>query len=350
MITMKKGLLFIGFILLALAPLGHNASASETVLTPMQDTIKVVVISQLEKHIVEIIGDDKISVTAILGPMEAPYGYIPTIEETKAVTEADILFSVDLEYLLTQSYTFTPWLPGLLSAAGNTDLIQIDLNRNITMREDPVLGSINHHTWMDPRNIRTMVEDITDELSQLDPESEAIFTANLLTYQNQLDQLVANITALTAPYKGTKVVTVSSQSWLLLDLIGFEKAGQLVKISSAQVTSKDIEDLISLIEDKNISILVNDWPGPEPEGVSTIKEDTSAKEVIFYSDTILGMTYLEIIQKNVEDLIKALEEPPKENNSNDEIPGFEWNLTILGVFFYALIGIFYVQRKRSTKI
>ncbi|MFX0114915.1 MAG: metal ABC transporter substrate-binding protein [Candidatus Hodarchaeota archaeon] len=340
-----KGAFLLVLFFVVVFPPEYGTFAQETDLLATKATIKVVTLSVLEKHLVENIGSDQVSVTSILGPSENPFGYSPSAAEITAVAEADILFAADLFYLLTQSYTFV-WLPGLLNASGNTDLIQVDLSRNVTVGIDPVMNQPNFHTWTDPRNIHIMVEDIADELTKLDGGNENLYAANLDAYQSQIDQLVTAITAKAAPYNGTKVVTVSSQAWYLLDLIGFEKVGQLVLTSAAQVTAADIENIISIIEEQGIKILVNDYAGPKPDGVNTIIEDTGVKEIVFESDVGAGKTYLEMIEGNVESLVEAVEE--SEETDDNGIPGFDWNLTIIGIFFYSLIALFYTK-KRITK-
>ncbi|MFX1512429.1 MAG: metal ABC transporter substrate-binding protein, partial [Promethearchaeota archaeon] len=194
---MKKECLLCIIFIPILIPLGSASLPYENTHSVLQDPIKVVTISLLEKHLTEIIGSDHVSVISVLGFSESPFGYVPSVDDTIAVAEADILLSIDLEYLLTQSYTFT-WLEGLLNASGNTDLIQVDLSRNITMRIDPVMGTVNHHIWTNPLNVRIIVEDIANELIKLDPSNEVLYTTNQQTYQNQLDQLIADITSLAA--------------------------------------------------------------------------------------------------------------------------------------------------------
>ncbi|MHA2364692.1 MAG: metal ABC transporter substrate-binding protein [Candidatus Hodarchaeales archaeon] len=343
---MKRKLLLILAFTLILFPLGTTTLANKTTESVQQNNpIKVITISLLEKHLTEIIGSDRVAVTSILGYSQSPYGYVPSVEDTIAVAEADILFSIDFEYLLTQSYTFV-WLEGLLNASENNDLIQVDLSRNVTMRIDPVMGTINHHIWTNPLNVKIIVEDIANELIKLDPSYENVYKTNLESYQNELDQLIEDITTQAAPYNGTKVVTVSSQSWPLLDLIGFEKVGQIVLTSAAQVTAEHLESIITLIKNENITLLVNDYPGHPPDGVATILEDTGVKIVKFDSDTGLSQTYLGIINLDVDRLVNALKDTTKNNNDNT-IPGFGWNLVIINIIPSAIISLVYFRKKNG---
>jgi ABC-type Zn uptake system ZnuABC Zn-binding protein ZnuA len=303
----------------------------------------------LEKHLVEIIGGDKVSTMSILGPSEAPFWYEWTPEEAQAISEADILFITDLEYLVTESYTFD-WLPGLLDASNTTGLEQVDLNRNITMRIDPVLGRINHLTWSDPQNVRIMVEDIADELGKLDPNNQAIFKSNQLAYQAQLDSLISDIIALAAPFNGTKVVTVSSQSWLFLDLIGFEKVGQIVQHSSGIVTAEEIAEIEDLIFEEDIDLLIHDWPGPKffaPAAVETIIQDTGIKSVDFGSDVSSTTSYIEVLEDNIELIVEAVE-GSSENETNGII-GFEWNIPFFSALMLVMLVISQTRKKRFYK-
>ncbi len=322
----------------------HKASQS-----PSQGTISVVTMSVLEKHVVEIIGGDKVAVTSILGPSEPPFWFEWTSEDVTAIENADILFAADLDYLITESYTFV-WLPDLLNASDTSDLIQIDLYRNLTMRVDPVLGRINHLLWTDPRNVQIMVEDIADELGKLDPSSQAFFKQNQIAYQSQLDSLVTDMIALAVPYNGTKVVTVSSQSWVFLDLIGFEKVGQIVQHSSGIVTAEEIAEIEDLIFEEEIDLLIHDWPGPKfftPAAVETIIEDTGIASVDFESDVDSTTSYLEIMEENIERIIETLEESDEKESNG--IAGFDWNAALAGVLVVSMLAISQTRKRRFGK-
>lgn len=338
-----------GIILLSLTASLLGFPSQKAIQIPSQDTISVVTMTVLEKHMVEIIGGDKVTVTSILGPSEPPFWFEWTSEEVTAIENADILFAADLDYLVTESYTFV-WLPDLLNASDTSDLIQIDLYRNLTMQVDPVLGTINHLLWTNPQNIQIMAEDIADELGKLDPANEAFFKANQVAYQSQLASLVTDMIALAAPYNGTKVVTVSSQSWAFLDLIGFEKVGQIVQHSSGVVTADEIAEIEDLILEEDISLLIHDWPGPKlfaPAAVETIIEDTGIASVDFESDLDSTTSYLEIMEGNIERLVETLEETDKKETNG--IIGFEWNAALAGILVVSMLAISQTRKRRFRK-
>lgn len=347
--TASNRKVFWAAILLLLVSSMQNHPFQKTVQIPSQGTISVVTLSAFEKHLVEIIGGNKFTVTPILGPSEPPFWHDPTPDEITAVSEAAILFIVDLEYLVANSTSFD-WLGPLLEASDTSGLVQIDLYRNITMRVDPVLGRINHLAWTDPRNVRIMVEDIANELGKLDTSNQAIFKANQIAYQAQLDSLVTDTISQAAPYNGTKVVTASSQSWLFLDLIGFEKVGQIVQDPSGDVTAKEIAEIEEIIFEEEVHWLIFDWPGPKsfaPAAIETVIQDTGIKSVDFESDVYPTSSYLEIIEDNVERIVGALEgSSEKESNG---IPGFEWNAALLGVFVFSMLIISQTRKRRHCK-
>lgn len=338
-----------GLILVLLIAAMQSYPSQKASQVPSQGTISVVTLTVLEKHVVEIIGGDKVTVTSILGPSEPPFWFEWTSEDVTAIENADILFAADLDYLVTESYTFV-WLPDLLNASDTSDLVQIDLYRNLTMRIDPVLGTINHLLWTDPRNVHIMVEDIADELGRLDPNSQTFFKENQIAYQSQLDSVVTDIMALAAPYNGTKVVTVSSQSWVFLDMIGFEKVGQIVQHSSGLVTPEEIAEIEDLIFEEEIGLLIHDWPGPKlftPAAVETIIEDTAIASVDFESDVDSTTSYLEIMEGNMERIVETLEEADEKESNG--IPGFEWDVASAGVLAVSMLAISQTRKRRFRK-
>ncbi|MFQ5977207.1 MAG: metal ABC transporter substrate-binding protein [Candidatus Heimdallarchaeota archaeon] len=348
MTATNRKVLWAAFLLLLIFSM-QNLPFQKTVQIPSLDTKKVVTLSALEQHLVEIIGGDKFTVTPILGPSEPPFWHEATPDEITAVSEADILFIVDLEYLVANSTSFD-WLGPLLEASDTSGLVQIDLYRNITMRVDPVLGRINHLAWTDPRNVRIMVEDIANELGKLDTSNQAIFKANQVAYQAQLDSLVTDMISQASPYNGTKVVTASSQSWLFLDLIGFEKVGQIVQDPSGDVTAQEIAEIEEIIFEEDVNWLIFDWPGPKsfaPAAIETVIQDTGIKSVDFESDVYPTTSYLEIIEDNVERIVGAIE-GSSEKDSKD-ISGFDWNISLFSAIMIAMLVISQTRKRRFNK-
>ena len=63
------------------------------------------------------------------------------------------------------------------------------------------------HAWLDPGNGRVWLGLIAAELSRLDPENAATYTANAKTAAKGIDTLDAAITAILAPVQGKPLVT-----------------------------------------------------------------------------------------------------------------------------------------------
>ena len=81
------------------------------------------------------------------------------------------------------------------------------------------------HAWLDPGNGRVWLGLIAAELSRLDPENAATYTANAKTAAKGIDTLDAAITAILAPVQGKPLVTFHDAYGYFADHYGLTFVG-----------------------------------------------------------------------------------------------------------------------------
>ncbi|MCS7072822.1 MAG: zinc ABC transporter substrate-binding protein, partial [Anaerolinea sp.] len=168
--------------------------------------------------IVGVIGGDNIELTVLVGPDGDPHVYEPTPQDVAALAEADLLFENGLE--------LEPWIDDLYTASGSS-AVRVAVSEGVDViplmghehghhehehqNESPVgegemhqgeamtdaraheHGEFDPHTWMSPRNVIIMVENIRAALSEADPDHAEMYAANAEAYIAQLNELDAYI-------------------------------------------------------------------------------------------------------------------------------------------------------------
>src|SRR3954469_4881952 len=156
--------------------------------------IKVVTTLPDLKSIAELIGGDKVSVSAIATGYQNPHFVDPKPSYIIKLSNADVFVTVGLDLE-------TGWSPSLLTSSRNTKIQKgstgyVDASIGVTLMQVP--SSINRgegdihiygnpHYWLDPLNGKAIAKNIYDGLVRVSPENKAFFAANLATFNQNID-------------------------------------------------------------------------------------------------------------------------------------------------------------------
>src|SRR5213075_3312503 len=157
-------------------------------------TIKVVTTTTDMKSIAELIGGDKVSVSAIASGYQNPHFVDPKPSYIISLSQADLFVTVGLDLE-------TGWSPQLLSSSRNTKiqkgaagyvdasigigLLQVPTSANRAEGDIHIYG--NPHYWLDPLNGKVIARNITNGLERIDPANKSFYEANLQSFFGKID-------------------------------------------------------------------------------------------------------------------------------------------------------------------
>lgn len=131
-----------------------------------------------------VLGGDAVLVDHIVRGSQNPHFIEVKPSYMLKLKSADIFLIVGLELEL--------WAPQIIDGSRNPDLIVVDCSRNIerlevpTARVDKSMGDLhpngNPHYWLDPENVRTILQTIYEAFVRVDPEHAALFKSNMEEY------------------------------------------------------------------------------------------------------------------------------------------------------------------------
>lgn len=171
------------------------------------------------------IGGEKVSVEAIVRGNQNPHFVDVKPSYMLKLKAADIFLMIGMELEL--------WAQQLIDGSRNDRLMVVDLSRPIQKLEVPVKADAsqgdvhrfgNPHYWLDPRNVRTIVEEIVGALAKVTPADEPAFRRNAEQYLATLDRKIAQWEETMRPFRGSKIITFHRSwsyfaAWLGLDVV-----------------------------------------------------------------------------------------------------------------------------------
>jgi zinc/manganese transport system substrate-binding protein len=156
------------------------------------------------------VGGDRVAVTSIISdPAVDPHTYESSPQNAEAVADATLVVENGLGY--------DAFIDHLLGASPRSDRKVVDVQQLLGLPD----GS-NTHVWYDPATMPKVARAVVDALEQIEPESRAIFDANLKTYLDSFAPLTARIAKIKARYPGTAVAYTEPVPGYLVIALGFQ--------------------------------------------------------------------------------------------------------------------------------
>ena len=177
-----------------------------------QGTIKVVTSLPDLADFTRQVGGDRVTVDNIVRGDQNPHFVEVKPSYMMKLKAADLFFMIGMDLEM--------WAPQIIDGSRNAKLEVVDLSKRIDKLEIPAKldasqGDVhrygNPHYWLDPRNIRIIVEDIVAALARVSPGDEQFFRANGEAYLKKLDGKIAQWSATMKPFAGAKDRHVSQE-------------------------------------------------------------------------------------------------------------------------------------------
>jgi zinc transport system substrate-binding protein len=265
MIPMTKitGKILVTITLLIL--IGTQVMVNETTTNVKANgTLNVVASLSIVADFASQIGEGLFNVSSIVSGTENPHIYEPTPSEIEQVATADLFIRFGLEDL-------EPWVDAVLSA--NPTVPVLNLVNPSMERNDPLIDAINPHVWMDPSNVKIMIDKIYDEIILLDPINNETYTTNKQSYNIELDNLLLLINSTSAELQGMKVVVHHPSFMYLFDLLDIVRVGVIEQTEGEEPSPEHIVELVEKIKTENVTLLINQ-PQLDERQISEIARDT----------------------------------------------------------------------------
>jgi len=254
-------------VLLMSVALVASASATIRVVTSLPD------LADFARQI----GGDKVKVDFIVRGDQDPHFVEVKPSYMMKLKSADIFFTVGMELEL--------WASQLVDGSRNANLNVVDLSRGIQKLEVPgvvnaSLGDVhrfgNPHYWLDPRNVRVIVNEMIEAYAKVSPGDEAFFRSNADAYLKKLDGKIAQWEQVMKPFAGSKIITFHKSWSYFANWLGLQIVAQVEPLPGIAPTPSHTTELIQLCRQGSIKAIIVE-PFYDMSAPEQIARSTNAK-------------------------------------------------------------------------
>jgi len=289
------------------------------------DSISVVTSISIVADFANQIGEGLFTAESIVSGNENPHVYEPSPLEIEKVAQADLFVRFGLEGL-------EPWVQSVLDV--NPGINVLELVNSTMIEYDEVIGSNNPHVWMNPNNVKAMINKIYQRVVLIDSANSVTYATNRDSYLGELDSLLSRITVARNIFNGLKVIVHHPSFKYLFDLLGIIRVGAIEEQDGVEPSPEHLQEIVSSIENENVSLIINQ-PQLEDETVNQIALDTGIK--IADLTPLLGVFDLEDYISMIDYNIIALQNPFDPTTST--LPWTTWVLIGLAGASLIVLGI-----------
>jgi ABC-type Zn uptake system ZnuABC Zn-binding protein ZnuA len=240
----------------------HSGSSSKIANTSLKIVATISIIEDVVKHVV---GQN---VPMIVPGSADPHSYEPTSGEILALENADIIFRMGIEDL-------EPWWRTEWEDAYIVKLIEPNM-----LIEDPLLGFLNPHVWMDPHNVKNFVQNVNRTLWVNEPSVSNKWTIsnNTLNYLTILDNLLTIIQNSRPTFNGMPVAVNHPAYFYLFQesLLNLTRIATIEKGEEQEPSAIEITNVIRTMRAQDCHLIVTD-PQHRTENVYEIARETQSK-------------------------------------------------------------------------
>lgn len=208
------------------------------------ERLPVVVSFSILGDLVQQVGGEQVSVTALVGPDQDAHVFQP------APKHAALLGKTRL--VVVNGLGFDDWLPRLATAAHYRGTLTV-ASRGV----QPLAGEehgVDPHAWQDPARVRQYVQNIEQALSQVDPTHAGYYRQRSAAYQQRLQALEqwAQTAVGKLPAARRKVITSHDAFAYLAKRFGIIFMAPQGMNTDAEATPKAVSRLIEQIRQQQV--------------------------------------------------------------------------------------------------
>jgi ABC-type Zn uptake system ZnuABC Zn-binding protein ZnuA len=239
-------------------------------LTPLPDAepraegpLPVVATTPILADITRQIGGARLDVTSILPPNADPHDFEPSPQDLVAVDSAGLIVEHGLQ--------LDQWAEEMIANSGaDVPVVIATTGIQTIASDDDVFTEGDPHVWFDPRNVKTMTDNIAAALIATDPGGTASYEARRDAYKVQLDALDTAIMEqiATIPVERRKLVTNHDAFGYYVARYGLTFVGSVISSldTRAEPSAKDTAELIEKIKAEGVpAIFTESSLNPELE-------------------------------------------------------------------------------------
>ena len=285
--------------------------------------LRIVATTSIIGDVVANVGGDEIELFTLMDHEQDPHSFEPGAAELTAVAEADIVFinGWDLEEGLVKDLATIAEGTQVVAVGANIDpLVHGDGSHDGKAETETGYnhGRVDPHTWFSVPNVKQWVENISEILSDLDPDNAVIYENNAQSYLLELEEVdkylhkqISNI-----PEDKRILVTNHGVFSYFSQEYGFEVIGSVIPSTSTQAepSASDLADLINKMKQSGVCTIFSDIAANDKLAQTVAMElsDCAEVKIVPLHTGSLGPkggdadSYTGMLRVNVDNIVEGL--------------------------------------------
>ncbi len=267
-----------------------------------------------------IVKDSNVNVKMLLKPGASMHDYEPTPKDIIDITNSDIFVYVGGES--------DEWIDGILKDIDLNKTKVIKLMDLVDVKEEEIVDGMeaeeeeeeegeveyDEHIWTSPKNAITIINKLKEDIIKLDDSKKELFNNNASSYIEKLNKIDGAIRNVVNNAKRKEVIFGDRFPLrYLVDEYNLKYYAAFPGCSEeTEASAKTISFLIKKVKEDNIPVVFH-IELSSTKIADTIASNTNAKVLEFNAahnisqeDFDAGLTYVDIMNKNIEVLKEAL--------------------------------------------
>jgi manganese/zinc/iron transport system substrate-binding protein len=255
-----------------------------------------------------IVGGERVSVTALMGPGVDPHLYQPTTRDQVALRQAQIVFynGLHLEGRMVEIFES-------LAQRKTVVAVSRDIPRERLLSWDDSAGMHDPHLWFDVSLWREVVKTIAAVYAEADPGHAEEYARRAADYTRELETLddYCRKRVEELPETGRVLITSHDAFHYLGRAYGLEVVGLQGISTDSEAGLKAITDAIDLIRTRRIRAIFPETSVPHSAIERVARDSGAVLGEELYSDALGGVdgpagTYAGMIRTNIDHIVDAL--------------------------------------------
>jgi manganese/iron transport system substrate-binding protein len=287
---------------------GLNSSFTQS--SGRENLPQVVATTRVLCDLAKQVGGNTINLTCLISPGEDPQRYQPKPSDSAAIEQANLI--------LYNGYNLEPSLIKTIRNTKNRSIkvavAQQAIPKPQQFRENGKIV-VDPRIWHDPRNAMRIVDVISKNLGQLEPNNADLYANNAVQVKSTLSELDnwIRLRVRSIPANKRKLVTPQNTMGYYAKAYGLSLAGALQGINaSGKPTSGQVNGLVRNIKQSKVSTIFTDTT-TNPSLISSVGKEARVRvsERELYADDIgepgtEGENYQKMMAANTRTIVEGL--------------------------------------------
>ena len=268
----------------------------------VDDRVQVFTSILPQKFLVDRIGGDFVNTQSIVGSGDSPATYQPTPNQIMALSQADILFKIDVPYeeVFLKKITATLKNLKIIDTSAGINKRHIDShNHDGDKSTHSEAESLDPHVWLSPVLAKVQAKTILNSLISLDPNNKEYYKTRYDKLILDLDNITFELHAKLAPLKGKTMFVYHPSFGYFTDEFGLNQ--EAIESGGKEPTPAQLEEIISEAITDGVRIII-----VQPEfSIKSAKAIASAINGTVTTMNPLEVNYIENLRKMGNTIVTA---------------------------------------------